>query len=413
MDLPLRPRLRAVEIIPTEHEGKRLLALHDPAGLANGMMTVSQPALFILSRFDGEHSLLEIQVEFQQVFGQTVKLEQLQDFVKQLDEGHFLEGPGFDTYVGGLVEAYRTIPTRQTQPDAGLGVQLHELPMALGQIVREGDSNGVTGSLVGLVAPHLDLRRGRTCYADAYSLMGRAKKFRRFVILGTNHFGQSPSVTATGKSFETPLGTTPVDRDFLDRLNRRCGADLCENEFDHKREHSVEIQVLFLQYLLYREPFSIVPVLCPDPCGPTGTKPYNGHGVDLREFAEALGDELRNDPTPTCVIAGADLSHVGRRFGDDRDLEEPFLREVEVRDRRVLRQVEGREPEAFRQAVAEEENPTHICSAGCIYTLMTALNRAYDSARLSCRLLRYHQAVDAEMDTGVTCAAIAFTLNDK
>lgn len=410
MDEPVRPKLRPVEIIPTEDEGRPLLAMHDPAGLAQGIMTVSEPVLFLLSRFDGEHTLLEIQVEFLKMFGKTVRLEQLEDLVKQLDESYFLEGPRFEAYVAGLVEAFRAAPTRQTQPDAGLGVELHQLPIALREILSQGKADGEVGNLVGLVAPHIDLRRGWACYADAYKLLSRANRAKRFIILGTNHFGRSSSVTATGKSFETPLGTTPVDRSFLDRLSRRCGADLCEHEFDHKREHSVEIQVLFLQYLLDGQPFTIVPVLCPDPCGPTGTRPYDGRGVDLQRFAEALGEELREDPTPTCVIAGADLSHVGRRFGDDRDLNEPFLREVEVHDRRVLRHIEAKEAEAFRQAVAAGENPTHICSAGCLFTLMVALCRAHDAARLSGRLLRYHQAVDAEMDTGVTCAAMAFTV---
>lgn len=406
-----RPRLRPVEVIPTEHEGRRLLGLYDPSGLASEIMTVSEPTLFLLSRFDGNHGLMDIQIEFMKVSGQTVELEQLEDLVRQLDEAHFLEGPAFDVYLGGLVGAYRAAPTRQTQPDAGLGVELHQLPVALREIINGGKTNGVAGRVVGLVAPHLDLRRGWNCYADAYSLLGQAAGAERFIILGTNHFGRSPSVTVTTKGFETPLGTTAVDREFVERLNRRCGADLCENEFDHKREHSVEIQVLFLQYVLYRKPFQIVPVLCPDPCGPTGTAPYEGQGVDLRVFAEALAEELRNDPTPTCIIAGADLSHIGRRFGDDRDLDESYLKEVEAHDRAVLQHVEGKEPEAFRQAVAEEENPTHICSAGCIFAMMTALTRLHAPAKLSAHLLRYEQAIDAEVDTGVTCAAVAFTLN--
>ncbi len=410
MDKPVRPKLRVVDIVATEHKGRRILALHDPAGIAQGIMMVSEPVLFLLSRFDGEHSLLEIQAEFLKTFGETVRLEQIEDLVKQLEEGHFLEGPGFDAYLASLVKAFRAAPTRQTQPDAGLGVELHQLPIALREIVSQGNADGVAGTVVGLVAPHLDLRRGWACYADAYKLLSRANPARRFVILGTNHFGRSSSVTATGKSFETPLGTTPVDQAFLERLSRRCGTDLCENEFDHKREHSVEIQVLFLQYLLYGQPFTIVPVLCPDPCGPTGTRPYDGRGVDLQRFAEALGEELREDPVPTCVIAGADLSHIGRRFGDNRDLDEPFLREVEAHDRQVLGYVRAKEAEAFRQAVAAGENPTHICSAGCLFTLLVALCRAHDAARLSGRLLRYHQAVDAEADTGVTCAAMAFTV---
>jgi len=407
-----KPRLRPVEVFPTEHEGRRMILVHDPAGLARGVLTVTEPALFILSKFDGQHTLQEIQDDFRQVFGQRVSMEQLEDLAAQLDEQLFLDSPRFDEYVARSEREFNEAPTRQTQPDSGFGVELHQLPIALREIVGEPKPAPDGGRLVALIAPHLDLRRGRECYAEAYRLLGAANHAERFVILGTNHFGRSASVVATRKPFETPLGTAPADGEFLERLNRRCGVDLCERQYDHKREHSVEIQVLFLQYLMYRRPFRIVPALCPDPCGPTGTAPIDGRGVDLRTFAEVLGDEIAADPVPTCIIAGADLSHVGRRFGDDCELTESFLKQVEQTDREALGHIEANEPEAFRRFLAETQNRTRVCSAGSIHALMTALNRAYGRDRLSTRVLRYHQAVDKAAHTCVTCAAVAFTLKE-
>jgi AmmeMemoRadiSam system protein B len=410
IDSGLRPRLRAVEVIPTEHEGRRMVVLRDPSGLAEGTMTVSDMALFILSRFDGEHTLADVQREFSQLFGKAVKSEQLEDLARQLEEGHFLEGPAFDAYVAGLVRVYREAPTRQTQVDTGLGVELHQLPIALRAIIEDANASVPDGRLVGLIAPHLDLRRGWDCYADAYGLLGRANHAERFVVLGTNHAGSAPTVVATRKDFETPIGTAATDRDFIERLSRRCGIDLCEFEFDHKREHSVEMQVFFLQYAFYRRPFRIVPVLCPDACAPTDGEADRGPGGVVRGFAEAIAEEMKSDRVPTCIIAGADLSHVGRRFGDDHDLNESFLKQVEETDRRILRHVATVEPEAFRRAIADDQNSTRVCSTGSIYALLTALTRAYDPSRLSAHLLRYHQAVDPEMHAGVTCAAVAFTL---
>jgi AmmeMemoRadiSam system protein B len=222
------------------------------------------------------------------------------------------------------------------------------------------------------------------------------------VILGTNHFGRATAPVATRKDFQTPLGLTRTDGEFLSRLDQRCGADLCAHEFDHQREHSVELQVLVLQHLLGADNFEIVPVLCHDPCGPPGTAPYDGHGVDLRVFAEALGGLIREDDTPTVVIAGADLSHVGRRFGDDRELDADFLREIERRDHEALEQVANNSAGPFVETLRNRANNTRVCSAGCIYALMTALPQARGE------LLRYHQAVDPEGGTGVTCTAMAF-----
>lgn len=410
LDPEFRPQLRPVEVAPTEHKGRKLLALHDPTGWAEGVMTVSEPTLFILSKFDGEHTLAEIQAEFIKASGQMILTEQLEGLVRQLDEQHFLESPAFEAYLGGLADAYRAAPARQTMPDSGIGCELHQVPLILSQVMASGSAGANGVRVVGLIAPHLDFRRGATCYADAYKPFEGTSPPRRFILLGTNHFGRSMSVVATNKDFQTPLGTATTDRALIERLNARLGANLCEHELDHKREHSIEMQVLFLQHCFYDKPFSIVPVLCPDPCGPTGTKPFDGDGVDLKAFAEALGEEIAADPASTCIIAGADLSHVGRRFGDERELDEPFLKHVEERDQKALKHVTAREPEAFCQLIAGDDNSTRICSAGSIFTLMTALERAYGLSRVGVDLLRYHQAVDKQWETCVTCAAVAFTL---
>src|SRR4029079_11601775 len=116
--------------------------------------------------------------------------------------------------------------------------------------------------LAGLIAPHLDYPRGTPCYADAYGVLATMPPPKRVVILGTNHFGRASSSVATRKDFQTPLGTTRTDREFIAALEQSCGSDLCEHEFDHLREHSVELQVLVLQHLFGANSFTIVPVLC-------------------------------------------------------------------------------------------------------------------------------------------------------
>jgi len=224
-------------------------------------------------------------------------------------------------------------------------------------------------------------------------------------------------VVATGNDFSTPLGVTRVDKEFLEKLEERCG-DLRTFELDHAREHSIELQVAWLQHFFGADAFTIVPVLCPDPCGPTihpGSQvgptlkgvgpewPLDGRGVDLREFALVLGELIRNDAGATLIVAGADLSHVGAAFGDERTLDEAFLEEVRQRDWQALDRLRTGEVGAFLQCVAKQENPTRVCSAGCIFVLATALPDA------SASVLGYHQAVDLPSQTCVTCAAVAFT----
>ena len=270
-------------------------------------------------------------------------------------------------------------------------------------IMEEAASVSGDGEIVGLVVPHLDYPRGGPCYGAAYRALRERCRAKRFIILGTNHFGQAMSVTATRKDFETPWGVLRNDREFLEKLQQRLGADLCEQEFDHLNEHSIELQVLFLKHLFGGEDVSFVPFLCPDPCGPTGTKPANGSGVDLRDFAAAVRELIAADETPTCVIAGADLSHVGPGFGDERELDPDFLAEVEKRDRRHLDHLGDNAGDRFVHSVATDQNVTRVCSAGCIFTTMSILDDAQAD------VLRYHQAVDPSEQTCVTCAAATFT----
>jgi AmmeMemoRadiSam system protein B len=225
----------------------------------------------------------------------------------------------------------------------------------------------------------------------------------RFVILGTNHFGLAPAVVGTRKDFESASGAVPHDAAFMRRLDDRCGRDLGEFEYDHAREHSIELQVLLLRHVLGGRPLTITPYLCPDPCGPNGTAALDGRGVDLKDFALALRAELDDDATPTCIIAGADLSHVGRYFQDRRALDADVLRALEASDRRALDYLLAGDPEGMRRCVAESDNPTSICSVGCLFVLATTLQ-----GRSRPRLLGYHQALTAEAENCVTCAAIEY-----
>ncbi len=124
----------------------------------------------------------------------------------------------------------------------------------------------------------------------------------------------------------------------------------------------------------------------------------------MRDFGKCLRNCLEDDFEDTLVIAGADLSHIGGQFGDDRVIDESFQVEVEKSDRKVLEYLAANDAESFLQHVRDTENPTRICSVGCMYAAMSALGDT------SVKVLRYHQAIDGDGQVGVTCAAAAFVV---
>ena len=130
-----------------------------------------------------------------------------------------------------------------------------------------------------LVAPHIDPWRGAVGYGHAYGALGAslAKDVDTFVLLGTSHAPMREPFALCRKAFDTPLGAVEADFDALDALASGADFDCYADQFNHKREHSLEFQVVFLKHLLKDRPFRIVPVLA-------------GLGAQQASGSDPLGD---------------------------------------------------------------------------------------------------------------------------
>jgi AmmeMemoRadiSam system protein B len=393
----LLPALRHVEIVPVRADGSDpQFALVDRSGIARQALALSAAGYFIAAHLDGRHAVADMQAAFLRELKVRLDAEQILELVRVLDENLLLETPRFEAAYAERLAAYRAAGVREsraTADQAGLRDELRGL-------LASGTADGLT-QVRGLAAPHLDYARGAPAYADAYAALSRTTWPRRFVLLGTNHFGRGLGVVATGCAFATPLGRAEIDLAFLERLEAALGVSLRACELDHLTEHSIELQVNLLQALADGRGVHIVPLLCPYPCGPQGLKPDRA-GPDLSTFAETLAGLIDADGGgATVIIAGADLSHVGRHFGDPQAATPASLRNIAQADRLLLDLLARGELPAFVRVIQGAGNPTRICSPGCLYVLRHALRER------PARLLRYHQATNFEADMHVTCAALA------
>ncbi|MGH7774331.1 MAG: hypothetical protein ACREQA_19065, partial [Candidatus Binatia bacterium] len=105
------PRLRPVELFPVQQEGKTLVCLRDPQHFAKPLM-VSPTAYFILSHFDGQHSLVDIQAAYCQRFGDLLFSEHLKEIIDLLDSHFYLYSDRFLEHQGRIIEEFRRSPTR-------------------------------------------------------------------------------------------------------------------------------------------------------------------------------------------------------------------------------------------------------------------------------------------------------------
>lgn len=392
------PAARPLDVVPFEDEGGQTgFVLRDSSRIATRPVAISGAGYFLLAHLDGEHTAGDIQMAFLRQFGQFMPYEQVEKLIETLDDAHMLDTPAFRDELARRRKAYAAAANRDNRDNWG---DAKALQSELKSLIAKGRASDVEQSrLLGVIAPHLDYVRGAPCYADAYATLARVADVRRYVILGVNHFGQSSSVVATTKDFQTPLGLARTDRAFIAELEKKLGATLCEHEFDHLAEHSVELQVHAIQAARPDGDFEFVPVLCPNPTGPTGTAPYDGRGPDLADFADVLGEAIRESPARTMIVAGVDLSHVGMRFGEQAPTTPEFMKKIEKHDQRLLKLLEARREKDFLTDMQRTGNPTRICSVGNLYTFARALPGA------KIEMLRYHQAVDFDAETHVTCAA--------
>lgn len=118
----------------------------------------------------------------------------------------------------------------------------------------------------------------------------------RFILLGPNHtgYGRPLSLHPAGE-WRTPLGLARVDGD-LNRLLLDACSDLREDRAAHTREHSIEVQIPFLQALVPGFTFSAVCV---------GTADL----AALKELGLALARALKSFPEPALLVSSSDMNH--------------------------------------------------------------------------------------------------------
>jgi MEMO1 family protein len=270
------PKLRPIEAFPVDLGGREVICLRDPMHLTNDAVFVPREALFILAHFDGKHSILDIQEACTRQYGQLLPSDPIQGLIAELDKSLLLDNERFEVHKQQLIAEFRASPVRRA---AHAGTAYEADPTALGDQLAGyfADPTGpgtaaalaIDGAVWGILAPHIDPRRGGSCFAWAYEAI-RQVTANVFVIFGTAHQPTSVPFPLTLKDYETPLGVVETDKAWVRALARRYPTDLLSDELAHRSEHSIEFQVLFLQYILGRaDPGWLLPRVCgaPDQSG--------------------------------------------------------------------------------------------------------------------------------------------------
>jgi MEMO1 family protein len=412
-----RPRLRAVEIFPVQQDGKTLVYLKDPQNFAQPL-GISPSGCFIVSHFDGKHSLVDIQEAYNRQFGTLLLTHELAAFIDFLDHHLYLHTDRFALHRNKVVAEFKA---KTTRPAAHAGSIYPENP---DRLKRQLDGYFLSPHGPGLpaadidapipkaiVAPHIDFHRGGPAYAWAYRGLSESAGADLYILLGTSHCGGENPFILTFKHFNTPLGTVTTDQAFARRLQQSCREDLLADEFLHRGEHSLEFQVLFLKYIAQRraklrgqseKPFKIVPILVSSFHSMVLSRSFPEKHAPVATFLSALQDLVAQEKRQVCFVAGVDLAHVGQQFGDRQPITPDFLKWVEAEDYRLIDRLAALDGRGFFDEIAKDQDQRRICGFSPLYSLIQLLDGGHG------RRLKYDQAFTPETGSAVTFVSMVF-----
>jgi hypothetical protein len=416
MDRYSLPALRPVEsiVVPDREHGK-VLVLRDTQGVTDANAVIPPMLVPVVSRFTGRRTCEEIAREASRELGAELGVEVVVRLAAELERGLFLDGAVFRQ---ARARVERDFAEASVRPATHAGGAYHREAAKLRRYIDQSCLEAASqagrgaavaaageGTMVGLVAPHIDPWRGALGYGHAYGALAAAlpPEVDTFVLFGTSHAPMGAPFALCRKAFATPLGNVDPDTESIDALAMHAdGFDPYADQFNHKREHSLEFQVVFLKHLLGTRPFRIVPVLA-------GLGAQQASGEDpaddarVASFIEGARALVESRPGRVVVVAGADLAHVGPRFGDERPCDAEQRAALESADRESLEQAIAVDSAAFWEHVSRDLDARRVCGLAPIWSLLRSVSGGAHG-----RVLHYEQTVDAEDGSIVSHAAVGF-----
>jgi len=198
--------------------------------------------------------------------------------------------------------------------------------------------------IIGLVSPHAGYMYSGPVAGHGFNALARDGIPETIILLGPNHQGiGSPVALSIADTWKTPLGRVRVDKETGEAIVNACSVvELDENA--HRFEHSLEVQIPFLQYL-YQDKFSIVAISMLD------------QDIEIcRALGKSIADAVKEKNI--VIIASTDLTHY-----------EPG-EEAARKDKLVLDCILRLDPQGMLGVVQEFE--ISMCGPGPVATMLFA-----------------------------------------
>jgi AmmeMemoRadiSam system protein B len=240
--------------------------------------------------------------------------------------------------------------------------------------------------LLGVVCPHAGYQYSGPFAAHSFAAIAEDGLRASYVVLGPNHYGAGAPLATTHHDWETPLGMVPIDVELLSALSK---PPIEDDVAAHRHEHSIEVQLPFLQHL--RPSVRFVPICM-------AFQEYELAAEVGALVADAVKDR------DALIIASSDFSHVGMNYNQMPPRGKTAPAFAKDQDAKALDRILALDPKGLQDRVAKDD--ISMCGYGPVTAMLVAAKRL--GAR-EARLLRYGSSSDVsgDRDMAVGYGAVA------
>jgi AmmeMemoRadiSam system protein B len=215
-------------------------------------------------------------------------------------------------------------------------------------------------NLKGLVVPHAGFVYSGAIASHSYARLAEQGFADTFIILGPNHTGMGSGVSVmTEGAWKTPLGTVPLDSSLAQTISTGI---IDRDATAHTYEHSIEVQLPFLQYIARDRKFEFVPVCMM-------MQDYE----TVQEVGAILAEATQKSKKNIVFIASSDFSHAGFDYHSMPPREMRVDAYAEKQDILAIQNILALDPKGLIKTV-EEHNIT-MCGYGPVAAMLFAAKK--------------------------------------
>ena len=365
-------RIRYFEVEEFE-DGYRVI---DPFGFFEDLFFTKE-ALYLISLFDGTRTIDQVKLDFFKATNIMLSDSEILNFINQMDSYYLFYN---DKFINKFEEERKKILDLEYKP-----IEMIEDISQVKNFIKQNLTDDFEDDIIALIIPHIDLRIAMDTYLRTYSKIKRTSR-KIFIIFGVAHSVHLTPFSIFPKNYYTNR-IVKVNNELIEKIKNLFGYDIHFDVLAYRNEHSVEFPILFLDSLF--EEFSIIPSIVA----------YANNKEDLKTIAYRLFEIVKNYKDEIFLISSIDLSHVGRKFGDNSYFEPKDI------DMEYINYILELENDKAFDFLRNSQNQTRIDGQFTNYVFLEILKLL--NVRKA-QIIEYKNYYEELADSGVSYCSISF-----